>query len=95
MIVRNLEPTAPAYESITLRVPKEWLATLDAWRNKQHVPPKRSEVIRLAVLVDRGHRELPIRADFVGKNIPTSTDDVIKDRLEGDIGVDIIIADEP
>lgn len=37
----------------------------------------RPRAIRLAVLVDRGHRELPIRADFVGKNVPTSlTDDV-------------------
>ena len=33
--------------------------------------------IRLAVLVDRGHRELPIRADFVGKNVPTSREEVI------------------
>ena len=32
----------------------------------------RPQVIQLAVLVDRGHRELPIRADYVGKNIPTS-----------------------
>jgi len=37
----------------------------------------RPHIIRLAVLVDRGHRELPIRADFVGKNVPTkATDDV-------------------
>ena len=37
----------------------------------------RPRAIRLAVLVDRGHRELPIRADFVGKNVPTkATDDV-------------------
>jgi pyrimidine operon attenuation protein/uracil phosphoribosyltransferase len=33
--------------------------------------------IQLAVLVDRGHRELPIRADFVGKNVPTSLDEVV------------------
>jgi pyrimidine operon attenuation protein/uracil phosphoribosyltransferase len=33
----------------------------------------RPDVVRFAVLVDRGHRELPIRADFVGKNLPTST----------------------
>ncbi|ARI77552.1 bifunctional pyr operon transcriptional regulator/uracil phosphoribosyltransferase PyrR [Halobacillus mangrovi] len=33
--------------------------------------------IQLAVLVDRGHRELPIRADFVGKNVPTSHDEVV------------------
>lgn len=37
--------------------------------------------IQLAVLVDRGHRELPIRADYVGKNIPTSTKEVIVVRL--------------
>ena len=49
----------------------------------------RPRMIKLAVLVDRGHRELPIRADFVGKNIPTSKDDVIKVRFEGDISVDI------
>ena len=32
----------------------------------------RPQVIRLAIMVDRGHRELPIRADFIGKNIPTA-----------------------
>ena len=37
--------------------------------------------IQLAVLIDRGHRELPIRADFVGKNIPTSPDDDVQVRL--------------
>ncbi len=37
--------------------------------------------VRLAVLIDRGHRELPIRADFVGKNIPTSADERIFVRL--------------
>ena len=37
----------------------------------------RPKTIRLAVLVDRGHRELPIRADFVGKNIPTSMREVV------------------
>ncbi len=38
----------------------------------------RPRAIRLAVLVDRGHRELPIRADFVGKNVPTSRDELVK-----------------
>jgi pyrimidine operon attenuation protein/uracil phosphoribosyltransferase len=38
--------------------------------------------IQLAVLVDRGHRELPIRADFVGKNIPTSRADDVRVRLD-------------
>jgi pyrimidine operon attenuation protein/uracil phosphoribosyltransferase len=47
----------------------------------------RPRCIRLAVLVDRGHRELPIRADYVGKNVPTSLDEVIKvltDEFDGD-----------
>ncbi|MDQ3127525.1 MAG: bifunctional pyr operon transcriptional regulator/uracil phosphoribosyltransferase, partial [Chloroflexota bacterium] len=38
----------------------------------------RPQAIRLAVLVDRGHRELPIRADHVGKNVPTSREEVVK-----------------
>jgi pyrimidine operon attenuation protein/uracil phosphoribosyltransferase len=41
----------------------------------------RPAAIRLAVLVDRGHRELPIRADYVGKNVPTSTKEVVEVRL--------------
>lgn len=44
----------------------------------------RPRVVRLAVLVDRGHRELPIRADFVGKNLPSSLSERINVRL-GDI----------
>jgi pyrimidine operon attenuation protein/uracil phosphoribosyltransferase len=43
--------------------------------------------IQLAALVDRGHRELPIRADFVGKNIPTAFDDRIRVRFEETDGV--------
>lgn len=47
--------------------------------------------IQLAVLVDRGHRELPIRADYVGKNIPTAPDDRIRVRLvENDGGHDSV-----
>ena len=48
--------------------------------------------IRLAVLVDRGHRELPIRPDYVGKNIPTALSEVIKVHIaatDGKTGVDI------
>ena len=44
--------------------------------------------IQLAVLVDRGHRELPIRADYVGKNIPTSTKETVQVRLEESEGSD-------
>jgi pyrimidine operon attenuation protein/uracil phosphoribosyltransferase len=42
----------------------------------------RPQAIRLAVLVDRGHRELPIRADHVGKNVPTSREEVVRVHLE-------------
>lgn len=38
----------------------------------------RPKAIQLAVLIDRGHKELPIRADYVGKNIPTSRDEIIE-----------------
>ena len=41
----------------------------------------RAAKIQLAVLVDRGHRELPIRADYVGKNVPTSRNEIIKVKL--------------
>ncbi len=50
----------------------------------------RPRSIQLAVLVDRGHRELPIRADFVGKNIPTSRSELVEVRLpdfDGETGV--------
>ena len=43
----------------------------------------RAKRIQLAVLVDRGHRELPIRADFVGKNIPTATTEFIRVSVNG------------
>jgi len=52
----------------------------------------RPQAIRLAVLVDRGHRELPIRADHVGKNVPTSREELVRVHLEevdGEDGVDI------
>ncbi len=42
----------------------------------------RPQAIQLAVLVDRGHRELPIRADYVGKNLPTARKEVISVRLQ-------------
>jgi pyrimidine operon attenuation protein/uracil phosphoribosyltransferase len=48
----------------------------------------RPRAVRLAVLVDRGHRELPIRADFVGKNLPTSVEERIFVRLLETDGVD-------
>jgi pyrimidine operon attenuation protein/uracil phosphoribosyltransferase len=50
----------------------------------------RPDRIQLAVLVDRGHRELPIRADFVGKNIPTSRADDVQVRFEETDGEDVV-----
>jgi pyrimidine operon attenuation protein/uracil phosphoribosyltransferase len=51
----------------------------------------RPRTVRLAVLVDRGHRELPIRADFVGKNLPTSLVEKVAVRLEEFDGADSVI----
>ncbi len=50
----------------------------------------RPQMIQLAVLVDRGHRELPIRADYVGKNIPTSRKEDITVQLVEKDGVDLV-----
>jgi len=51
----------------------------------------RPKSIQLGVLVDRGHRELPIRADFIGKNVPTSLKEVIKVRLSEIDNVDEVV----
>ena len=48
----------------------------------------RPKVIQYAVLVDRGHRELPIRADYVGKNVPTARTELVKVRLTETDGAD-------
>ncbi|MDR2463342.1 MAG: bifunctional pyr operon transcriptional regulator/uracil phosphoribosyltransferase PyrR [Verrucomicrobiales bacterium] len=48
----------------------------------------RAKTVRLAVLVDRGHRQLPIRADYVGKNIPTAEDEEVTVRLSETDGID-------
>jgi pyrimidine operon attenuation protein/uracil phosphoribosyltransferase len=50
--------------------------------------------IQLAVLLDRGHRELPIRADYVGKNVPTSRRELIEVKLVEDDGIDEVIIQE-
>lgn len=51
----------------------------------------RPRVVRLAVLVDRGHRELPIRADVVGKNIPTAREDSVRVLLAEEDGRDAVL----
>ncbi|MBE6030128.1 MAG: bifunctional pyr operon transcriptional regulator/uracil phosphoribosyltransferase PyrR [Clostridiales bacterium] len=56
----------------------------------------RAATIQLAVLIDRGHRELPIRADYVGKNVPTSKDEIVSvkvDEIDGETCVNIYIAE--
>ena len=56
----------------------------------------RPRAVQLAVLIDRGHRELPIRADYVGKNIPTSHTEVVAVRLpeyDGETSVQILSLD--
>jgi len=50
--------------------------------------------IQLAVLIDRGHRELPIRADYVGKNVPTSLKEIVNVRLKDIDGVDEVVIEE-
>ena len=51
----------------------------------------RPNQIQLAVLIDRGHRELPIRADYVGKNVPTSREEDVEVRLVEIDGVDEVV----
>lgn len=50
----------------------------------------RPSSIQYAVLIDRGHRELPIRADYVGKNVPTSKQEVVKVKLESTDGINAV-----
>jgi len=54
----------------------------------------RPKLIQLAVLVDRGHRELPIRADFVGKNLPSSLWEAVSVRLTENAGVDEVVIEQ-
>ncbi|PYN12860.1 MAG: bifunctional pyr operon transcriptional regulator/uracil phosphoribosyltransferase PyrR [Candidatus Rokuibacteriota bacterium] len=55
----------------------------------------RPKMIQLAVLIDRGHRELPIRPDYVGKNLPTSRRESVAVRLREHDGEDRVVIEEP
>jgi len=56
----------------------------------------RPQKIQLAVLIDRGHRELPIRADFVGKNVPTSRKEIVSVcLLETDSNEEVLLLEKP
>ena len=54
----------------------------------------RPKSIQLAVLIDRGHRELPIRADYVGKNVPTSSREVVSVQLKAQDGAEKVVIRE-
>lgn len=54
----------------------------------------RPKIIQLAVLIDRGHRELPVRADYIGKNLPTSRNESVKLVFDGDNISEVIIQEK-
>ncbi|NLC68743.1 MAG: bifunctional pyr operon transcriptional regulator/uracil phosphoribosyltransferase PyrR [Clostridiaceae bacterium] len=55
----------------------------------------RPRMIQLATLIDRGHRELPIRADYVGKNVPTSRNELVNVMLEEIDGINKVTITQP
>jgi pyrimidine operon attenuation protein/uracil phosphoribosyltransferase len=55
----------------------------------------RPRMIQLAVLIDRGHRELPIRPDYVGKNLPTARREIVRVELREHDGQDRVVIQEP
>jgi pyrimidine operon attenuation protein/uracil phosphoribosyltransferase len=55
----------------------------------------RARAVQLAVLVDRGHRELPIRPDFVGKNLPTRREELVQATLDGVVIADLVEQEQP
>ena len=55
----------------------------------------RPAAIQLAALVDRGHRELPISADYIGKNVPTSRKEFVRVQLVEEHGIDLAVICEP
>lgn len=54
----------------------------------------RPKMIQLAILIDRGHRELPIRADYIGKNVPTSMNEIVNVNIEEIDGVEVVTINE-
>ena len=55
----------------------------------------RPQSVQLAILIDRGHRELPIRPDYIGKNLPTSRREAVSVRLREHDGEDRVVIEEP
>jgi pyrimidine operon attenuation protein/uracil phosphoribosyltransferase len=97
--VRALEPTVLPDDGVDDRLVvlvddvlfsgRSVRAALDALRDLG-----RPRAVQLAVLVDRGHRELPIRADYVGKNVPTSRSQQVRVHLVETDGVDEVLLTE-
>ena len=86
--IRRIEDREIPVGSIDIRFYRDDLSRLE--ENPTVFSCGRPRSIQLAVLLDRGHRELPIRPDFVGKNIPTSRSELIEVRLpefDGETGV--------
>ncbi len=54
----------------------------------------RPQMIQLAILIDRGHRELPFRADFIGKNVPTSSSEIVHVMISEIDGQDLVVLDD-
>lgn len=54
----------------------------------------RPRMIQLAILIDRGHRELPLRADYIGKNVPTSSNEVVQVNIREIDGQDLVVLGE-
>ncbi len=95
--VRNVGPTSlprPADDAVIVLVDdvlfsgRTVVAALDALKDLG-----RPRAVRLAVLVDRGHRQVPIRADHVGKNLPTAAAERVRVRLTEPDGVDEVTID--
>ncbi len=87
----NLESTTVVIVDDVLYTGRTVRAAMDAL-----IEHGRPAAVRLAVLVDRGHRELPIRADHVGKNVPTSRDEVVHVHVhEVDGGADEVVIERP
>jgi len=77
-------PTQALLDLLTIR------AALDAI-----IDLGRPKAIQLAILIDRGHRELPIRPDYIGKNLPTSRRESVAVRLREHDGEDRVVIEEP
>ena len=78
--------TCAALEKIREETPEALDAIIDLGRPK---------AIQLAILIDRGHRELPIRPDYIGKNLPTSRRESVAVRLREHDGEDRVVIEEP